>query len=330
MGRFKPPSAKADVDQRLDPVVLKSLEREPADRYQSAGEVKDQVAGLNAIPVGRPGPAAVKESPDSFKQWASMLATMGVVSLPAGIIMAFNAGGTTAKMMVAGSSLLLIAALVVWLIGLAKRHFDRPRMPEPFSEKVAVERAQIRGCLLFLLIGVLGFLALIALLMWPASERRPPQAVVTAPAPPAVTRPQSTTLVEREGPFSVDDVLTMDEKLPPEVDEEAVRMQAETLSKGLGFPPDVSGDLEYYRTLDFRDGRAKMLCLQFKTEFAWRRWRKDPAFLNAVSTWQYNVCSRGLGLILIYHDSSPAGEAAGKMLESLVKSKLEARQPRKK
>jgi predicted Ser/Thr protein kinase len=48
LGRFKPPSEKAPVDRRLDRVVLKSLEKEPADRYQSAEEVKTNVAGLGA------------------------------------------------------------------------------------------------------------------------------------------------------------------------------------------------------------------------------------------------------------------------------------------
>jgi hypothetical protein len=48
LGRFKPPSEKAPVDQRLDRVVLKSLEKEPADRFQSAEEVKTNVAGLGA------------------------------------------------------------------------------------------------------------------------------------------------------------------------------------------------------------------------------------------------------------------------------------------
>jgi predicted Ser/Thr protein kinase len=47
MGRFKAPSEKAPVDQRLDPVVLKSLEREPDDRWQSVDEVKARVTKLN-------------------------------------------------------------------------------------------------------------------------------------------------------------------------------------------------------------------------------------------------------------------------------------------
>jgi hypothetical protein len=43
LGRFPPPSQKVPVDVRLDEVVLRSLEREPQQRYQHASEVKTDV-----------------------------------------------------------------------------------------------------------------------------------------------------------------------------------------------------------------------------------------------------------------------------------------------
>ena len=49
LGRFKAPSERADVDRRLDPVVLKSLERSPADRWQSADAMKERVTRLEAV-----------------------------------------------------------------------------------------------------------------------------------------------------------------------------------------------------------------------------------------------------------------------------------------
>ncbi|MBV8881137.1 MAG: protein kinase [Planctomycetaceae bacterium] len=57
LGRFKPPSEKSAADRRLDPVVLKSLEREPEDRWQTADEVKSRVLRLEdeAAPRTRPG-----------------------------------------------------------------------------------------------------------------------------------------------------------------------------------------------------------------------------------------------------------------------------------
>jgi hypothetical protein len=48
LGRFAPPSHKADVDARLDEVVFKTLEKEPENRYQNASEVKTGVADASA------------------------------------------------------------------------------------------------------------------------------------------------------------------------------------------------------------------------------------------------------------------------------------------
>jgi hypothetical protein len=65
MGRFAPPSHKAPVDSRLDAVVLRALAREPENRYQDAGELKQDVeaiaGGLPAVPP-RPESATVPAS----------------------------------------------------------------------------------------------------------------------------------------------------------------------------------------------------------------------------------------------------------------------------
>ena len=52
MGRFAPPSKKAQVDVRLDEVVFRALEKEPDHRYQHVSEVKTDVDSLS-IPPGR-------------------------------------------------------------------------------------------------------------------------------------------------------------------------------------------------------------------------------------------------------------------------------------
>lgn len=46
MGRFDPPSKKVQVDVKLDDIVLRSLEKEPARRYQHASEIKTDVQGV--------------------------------------------------------------------------------------------------------------------------------------------------------------------------------------------------------------------------------------------------------------------------------------------
>jgi hypothetical protein len=60
LGRFPPPSQKAPVDVRLDPVVLRALEKEPERRYQHASEVKSEVESLSLPPAFPPAPPAVR------------------------------------------------------------------------------------------------------------------------------------------------------------------------------------------------------------------------------------------------------------------------------
>src|SRR5262249_25532899 len=56
VGSFKPPSHKAGVDGRLDPIVLRALSREPEHRYQDAAELKKDVEIVLA--GGQPAVAA--------------------------------------------------------------------------------------------------------------------------------------------------------------------------------------------------------------------------------------------------------------------------------
>jgi ankyrin repeat protein/predicted Ser/Thr protein kinase len=50
LGRFQPPSKKITVDVRVDEVVLKTLEKEPQLRYQTASEIKTDVEGISSSP----------------------------------------------------------------------------------------------------------------------------------------------------------------------------------------------------------------------------------------------------------------------------------------
>ena len=46
MGRFAPPSERVHVDVRLDDVVLRSLERDVARRYQHVSEVRTDLESI--------------------------------------------------------------------------------------------------------------------------------------------------------------------------------------------------------------------------------------------------------------------------------------------
>jgi serine/threonine-protein kinase len=47
MGRFEAPSKRIKVDVRIDKVVLRSRERSPELRYQSASEVKTDIENIS-------------------------------------------------------------------------------------------------------------------------------------------------------------------------------------------------------------------------------------------------------------------------------------------
>src|SRR6185436_18756607 len=50
LGKFSPPSRKVELDVRLDEVVLRALENDPARRYQKASEVKSRVETITGSP----------------------------------------------------------------------------------------------------------------------------------------------------------------------------------------------------------------------------------------------------------------------------------------
>src|SRR5262249_17203510 len=66
LGRFAPPSQKVQVDVRLDEVVLRTLEKEPARRYQQASEVKTDVEKISA--PKNPSPAVNPTMPPSGQE----------------------------------------------------------------------------------------------------------------------------------------------------------------------------------------------------------------------------------------------------------------------
>jgi hypothetical protein len=58
LGRFALPSQKLEVNVKVDEVVLKTLAKEPALRYQSASAVRTDVDGIARAPA--PAPASVE------------------------------------------------------------------------------------------------------------------------------------------------------------------------------------------------------------------------------------------------------------------------------
>ncbi len=84
IGRFEPPSKKVAVDVRIDDVVLRTLEKEPARRYQHASEVKQDVTRVTEVAkVDSYAPTMVTPPPkkDGRKgpPWAAIAAAAAVL-----------------------------------------------------------------------------------------------------------------------------------------------------------------------------------------------------------------------------------------------------------
>jgi len=83
LGKFQPPSKRAQLDVRLDEVVLHTLEKEPERRYQHASEVKTDLEAIARTPGG--GAAAVDASTassalDDVRNPASWLLATGILN----------------------------------------------------------------------------------------------------------------------------------------------------------------------------------------------------------------------------------------------------------
>jgi hypothetical protein len=64
LGKFPPPSRKVQVDVRLDEVVLRALENDPARRYQHASQVKTDLATITATgEAAAPAAEAMSDRP---------------------------------------------------------------------------------------------------------------------------------------------------------------------------------------------------------------------------------------------------------------------------
>ena len=94
LGKFQPPSERAQMDARLDEVVLHALEKEPARRYQQVSQVQTAVETISDSPSRPVSPtrnppvmaavAGAAQRPDRF--WRSFaLVLLALIAIPAGI-----------------------------------------------------------------------------------------------------------------------------------------------------------------------------------------------------------------------------------------------------
>jgi serine/threonine protein kinase len=131
LGRFAPPSEKADLDARVDAIVFRALAKERELRQQSAGEVKTEVEGLGtrattSPPTIIPQPAMTSAEPpldQAPNPWPHRLfwLVLGLILLPAaaGIatmlipVLLRSGKGHSASQLV-GLVPMTVGALLVW------------------------------------------------------------------------------------------------------------------------------------------------------------------------------------------------------------------------
>jgi tRNA A-37 threonylcarbamoyl transferase component Bud32 len=87
LGRFAPPSRKSGVDARLDEVVLRALEKEPARRYQQVSEVKSDVESItrNADPQPTCEPQVVEIALRDIGATVGILGGLVLLALAVGL-----------------------------------------------------------------------------------------------------------------------------------------------------------------------------------------------------------------------------------------------------
>jgi tRNA A-37 threonylcarbamoyl transferase component Bud32 len=90
MGAFALPSQKGGGDARIDPVVMKTLAKEPERRYQHASEVRTDVQKIQSTP---PPPIVVGGEPDGRKKrvwlWVALppLGCLALLAIPAALFL---------------------------------------------------------------------------------------------------------------------------------------------------------------------------------------------------------------------------------------------------
>ncbi len=155
IGRFAPPSKKVQIDVRLDEVVLRSLEKEPEQRFQHASDIKvemESIARGTAPPLVQPTPPT-DEHPllkgtrfmmtpqPGYARWVGgpMLTLLGLYMFASmvvlGLTFVFEAAQWLSAFFVCGGSVFLgVTFVVLNLVWLARRNTAQAPPPQRKSD----------------------------------------------------------------------------------------------------------------------------------------------------------------------------------------------------
>ena len=259
LGRFKPPSERAEIDRRLDRVVLKSLEKEPADRYQSANEVKAQIARLDQAPPPAAPPATPRYSKITIA--SGLLCIAAAVNFALTILFAsmFKNVATAVFACITGG--LLLATIAISIAGV-------------FA--VLGSHGALKGAWIsvasFFFSGFMLIFGLFGMLMAGGSSAPAPAAIQQTAAVSA--REHSSHLVmEWPEPYAVPPGFRLEETL---VGEEAHRR--------VGMPGFAS-DFDLIQYGRFVPGNSILVFIRFKSREQRERMKKEVCFRKGEDQW---------------------------------------------
>jgi len=133
LGRFAPPSQKAQVDVRLDNVVLRTLEKEPERRYQHVSEVKTDVeaisSGVRSVESYRPAAddelEAIRQrtrAPGTGLKIAGLInCGIGLIMLVAWSTISVTSGAKSPGAVITGGIGIILAAMGLFTVVGAQR-----------------------------------------------------------------------------------------------------------------------------------------------------------------------------------------------------------------
>jgi len=163
LGKFQSPSQKVQVDVRLDEVVLHTLEKEPARRYQQAREVKTDVEIIAATPRPSAPPLLQPQPPipaagqrpagmSTGRKVAIVIGALGVAALVLLLGLAALLVGRVRKAAPSSAGIRLVSSNAAWallnadqrlFVQVNEQQFQTLRETRDFTSWPQTERAEL-------------------------------------------------------------------------------------------------------------------------------------------------------------------------------------------
>jgi hypothetical protein len=139
LGRFEVPSAKSRVDRRVDAVVLKSLEKDPGRRYQSAAEFETGIHNSQSVPpvatMSPPKPIP-KPAPPTKTTFGPRTETSRDTDYPQGLLTLYRNKGKPPLLVLACAAVLILGSFFSWGSFLGQARIQQNQMNHAISDAV--------------------------------------------------------------------------------------------------------------------------------------------------------------------------------------------------